>query len=996
MPSVASMANPLDMTDTDKQRPSVPSSSEAPNQGSGTDSNRAEGAKNHWVRTGCHWKLKICTYNARTLSTDKILELEDELTRIKFDVIGLCETRMKGEGCITLSNSGHNLYYKGGNTCHNGVGFVVHKDVAGNVTSFKGISDRVAQLTIKINGRYHLNIIQTYLPTSSHTDEEVDTVYEKIDTLISNSKAHYNIIMGDFNAKVGIDGPTSSCIGSFGLGTRNSRGDSLINFANRHQMKIMNTFFKKAPTRRWTWISPNGATKNEIDFIISDKPHIFTDVSVVNSLNTGSDHRLVRASLTINTKLERAKLMKRRKKPNTTSLTAKATEFQLKLTNRFEALEVETSSDLDTHCDNITTTILETAVETAGRDKPPKPDKLSVETKQLREKRRQMKRDGLGVQHVEYTAICKTIRHRMKEEIQSYNEEQQLKALENNRGLKSTKKKQCLGRNNIIALKEEDDSPIEDLDRIVKRCEEFYTNLYSTRQPQEQPFSDAHNNKASPPPPAILSSEVRDAIKKMKRDKAPGEDNITANILKDGGEPIVETLTKFFNRCLTEGRVPSSWRNASVVILHKKGDTADIKNYRPISLLPVMYKVFSHILLRRILHTLDQHQPREQAGFRAGFSTIDHIHVVSQIQEKANEYKIPLCLAYVDYEKAFDSIEFTPLFRALENQGVDPAYTNIIKDLYNGATSTLKLHRDSDKIKLERGARQGDNISPKLFTACLQDAIISKINWDNKGINIDGEHLSHLIFADDIILFAKSPIELESMLTDIHRASKPVGLNMHLGKTKVMFNDHTNQTTVTVDGKNIEQVSSYVYLGKTVTNDGDLLPEIKRRIGLGWAAFGKVENIMKSRKASMEIKSKIFNEYILPVMAYGCETWALNKTMMDKLAVAQRKMERIMLGITLQDQRRNDWIRDQTKVLDIINFIKKAKHRWAGHVARFSDNRWTIRVTEWTPREWTRKPGRPKTRWRDDLSRHLGPTWSRTAKDRCHWKYSGEGLLNSE
>ena len=62
----------------------------------------------------------------------------------------------------------------------------------------------------------------------------------------------------------------------------------------------------------------------------------------------------------------------------------------------------------------------------------------------------------------------------------------------------------------------------------------------------------------------------------------------------------------------------------------------------------------------------------------------------------------------------------------------------------------MALHRDSDKIKLQRGVRQGDNISPKLFTACLQDAIINKINWEDKGINIDGEHLSHLIFADDI------------------------------------------------------------------------------------------------------------------------------------------------------------------------------------------------------------------------------------------------------
>ena len=116
-------------------------------------------------------------------------------------------------------------------------------------------------------------------------------------------------------------------------------------------------------------------------------------------------------------------------------------------------------------------------------------------------------------------------------------------------------------------------------------------------------------------------------------------------------------------------------------------------------------------------------------------------------------------------------IEFNPLFESLENQGVEAAYITLLRDLYNGATSTLKLHRDSDKIKLQRGVRQGDNISPKLFTACLQDAIINKINWEDKGINIDGEHLSHLIFADDIVLVAKSPEELESMLSDIHLAS---------------------------------------------------------------------------------------------------------------------------------------------------------------------------------------------------------------------------------
>ena len=131
---------------------------------------------------------------------------------------------------------------------------------------------------------------------------------------------------------------------------------------------------------------------------------------------------------------------------------------------------------------------------------------------------------------------------------------------------------------------------------------------------------------------------MRDAIKRLEGNKAPGEANVTAGILQDWGKPIVKMFTKLFNRCIADGKVPSSWKNASVIILHKKEDTVDIKNYRPISLLPVTYKVyFSQILLRRMLGTLEQHQPREQAGFRAEFSTVDHIQVVNQLQEKANE-----------------------------------------------------------------------------------------------------------------------------------------------------------------------------------------------------------------------------------------------------------------------------------------------------------------------------------------------------------------------
>ena len=190
-------------------------------------------------------------------------------------------------------------------------------------------------------------------------------------------------------------------------------------------------------------------------------------------------------------------------------------------------------------------------------------------------------------------------------------------------------------------------------------------------------------------------------------------------------------------------------------------------------------------------------------------------------KRKAHEYNIPLCFEFVDYEKAFNSIEFEPIFDAVKNHGVDKAYLNIIKHLYHETTSVIYLHTDSKKFRLQRGVRQGDNISPRLFTSCLQDAIIGKINWKDRGIKIDSEYLSCLIFADDIVLIVKSTSELQKMIQDIHETSKPVGLNMHLGKTKVMCNSAVNKIDININGRKIEEVDNYIYLSQMVTKDHD-------------------------------------------------------------------------------------------------------------------------------------------------------------------------------
>ena len=185
-----------------------------------------------------------------------------------------------------------------------------------------------------------------------------------------------------------------------------------------------------------------------------------------------------------------------------------------------------------------------------------------------------------------------------------------------------------------------------------------------------------------------------------------------------------------------------------------------------------------------------------------------------------------------------------------------------------------------------------------------------------------------------------------------------------------------------------------MYLGHKVRLDGDYQEtEIERRRGLAWAAFGKLSYILKSPKYSNPQKKKLFDACVLPVLTYGMETSVLTKRVTHKLAVTQRAMERRMLGISLRDRRTNVWIRERTKVVDVVERVATLKWRWAGHVARYPGTRWTKKIIEWQPRQGRRGVGRPRARWMDDIRRLAGSTWSRDAQDREEWKTREEAYV---
>ena len=150
-----------------------------------------------------------------------------------------------------------------------------------------------------------------------------------------------------------------------------------------------------------------------------------------------------------------------------------------------------------------------------------------------------------------------------------------------------------------------------------------------------------------------------------------------------------------------------------------------------------MYKLFTKIITTRLEKKLDENQPREQAGFRSKYSTTDHIHAINQLKYKCREYNIPLCVVFVGYEKTFDSVQTQATLTSLQEHGIKYVYIEILKDIYTNSSLTVHQHKESEKISIKRGVRQGDTISPKLFTATLE-SIFRRLNWENKGVNIDG------------------------------------------------------------------------------------------------------------------------------------------------------------------------------------------------------------------------------------------------------------------
>ena len=490
--------------------------------------------------------------------------------------------------------------------------------------------------------------------------------------------------------------------------------------------------------------------------------------------------------------------------------------------------------------------------------------------------------------------------------------------------------------------------------------------------------------------------EVKAATLSLKNGKAPGVDQVRAEAIKAGGDTLLHRLHSLLRTIWRTEQVPRA--KAVIIPIHKKGDNQECKNYRGISLLSIVGKVFMKIIQTRLRKHCEQINREEQAGFRPGRGCCDQIFTIRQLMEERIRCGQRTVIVFIDFKSAFDCIHWPVLWETLEAEHVSRKIVALLQSAYNDSSSQVRVRNElSEEFAIKTGVRQGDVVSPLLFNIVI-NAIMRQVFQNKRGVQYSKNgFVTDLMFADDSAIFTSTDEEATNTLSDIARIAQGYGLKINSDKTKVLATDGS-QATVHLEGTQIEQVREFRYLGSLVQESQiAATSEILSRIGQATTAFASLKwCLWKRAKISIRTKIRLFRALILPVLLYGSETWTVLKSDLNKLEVFQMRCLRQILGISLRDRITNETVRVRSQNQPRIEEqIERRRLRRFGHTCRMNAKRlphqllWRDRPTQWRILRTA-----PRKTWlhqiKDDLKRRrLTLDRARTlAEDRKLWRDS--------
>ena len=280
----------------------------------------------------------------------------------------------------------------------------------------------------------------------------------------------------------------------------------------------------------------------------------------------------------------------------------------------------------------------------------------------------------------------------------------------------------------------------------------------------------------------------------------------------------------------------------------KKGNLRQCQNYRTISLISHTSKILLRVILNRLKKEAEEHLAEEQAGFRAGRSTVEQIFNCRILMEKHLQHQRDLFHNFIDFRKAFDRVWHQGLWQVLRNFGIEEGLIQAIQALYNTSSSAVLLNNQiGEYFRTTVGIRQGCLLSPVLFNLFLENIFRETLQDFHSTISIGGRTINNLRFADDIDLMGGSNTELQDLTSRLSNAAAAYGMEISTEKSKVLVNSTSNTTAkIYMNGQQLEEVDAFKYLGATLTKDGRSTTEIKTRLAMATSAMAKLKKLWES------------------------------------------------------------------------------------------------------------------------------------------------------
>lgn len=377
-------------------------------------------------------------------------------------------------------------------------------------------------------------------------------------------------------------------------------------------------------------------------------------------------------------------------------------------------------------------------------------------------------------------------------------------------------------------------------------------------------------------------AQIDKIVNKAKNNRSCGEDGIPAEVWKNVPS-LRNVVLDFFNACWDRNVYPDQWKSSIIVPIYKKKGSPSLPDcYRGIALLPSMGKMYSAGLCLKLVEWAERSDffIKTQSGFRAGFSCTDNLFILDTIISKyaSDEH---LYAAFIDFRKAFDSVNRNKLWIKLLEYNVPSKLVNVLKNMYTNIVACVRSSPSSltDNFPCHLGLRQGDSLSGTLFIMFVNDLEKFLIDNDCGGLVLDRLNLILMFLADDLSLFDRRVRGLQRKFNLLARYCSENDLHVNLDKTNVVVFRH-NGTGIRpeehwyFEGKNVEVVNTYTYLGLIVYYSGSwsLAIDALARKGTRCSMY-VFSQLSRFGNLNPSVILKVMDTKIIPMMIYGCEVW---------------------------------------------------------------------------------------------------------------------------